>query len=250
MFQSADSYDRFMGRYSEPLAKEFADFAGIQEGQEVLDVGSGPGALTGELVRRLGIDSVSAVDPSEPFITSLTARHPGVATSVASAEDLPHPDDSFDVSLAQLVVHFMSDPVAGLSEMRRVTRPGGVVTACVWDLAGGGSPLSPFWDSARELDPEVSGEGEWPGTRQGHLGELFSAAGLVDIEETALIVELEHPTFDDWWDPFTMAVGPAGAYVSGLDPTTRGELRERCRARFPDAPFLVAGKAWAARGDA
>src|SRR5688572_14261320 len=118
----AASYDRFMGRYSVLLAPQLADLAGVAAGQRALDVGCGPGALTGELVRRLGEDAVSAVDPSEPFVAAARERYPGVSVQLAPAEALPFPDDSFDTSLAQLVVHFMTDPVAGLGEMARVTR--------------------------------------------------------------------------------------------------------------------------------
>ena len=94
-----------------------ADFGGVHAGQAVLDVGCGPGALTVELVRRLGPDAVAAVDPSEPFIAAARERHPGVDVRLSTAEDLPYPDGTFDATLAQLVVHFMSDPVAGLAEM-------------------------------------------------------------------------------------------------------------------------------------
>jgi SAM-dependent methyltransferase len=245
---AADSYDRFMGRYSVPLAPEFADLAGVVAGQRVLDVGCGPGALTTELVGRLGPDNVAAVDPSEPFVTAARERHPGVSVERASAESLPFRDDVFDAALAQLVVHFMTDPVAGLEEMARVTRKDGVVAASVWDHGGGKGPLSPYWNAVRELDPDVEGESNLAGARQGHLTELFEAAGLREIEETDLTVRLEHPTFEDWWEPFTLGVGPAGGYVASLDPDRQAELRERCREKFPDPPFVLTSRAWAARG--
>ena len=141
----AESYDRFMGVYSLQLAPQLADLAGVAKGSRVLDVGCGPGALSTELVRRVGPDAVTAVDPSESFVEAARERLPGLRVEQASAEHLPFPDDSFDATIAQLVVHFMSDPVAGLAEMARVTRPGGFVAACVWDQAGGESPLYPFW---------------------------------------------------------------------------------------------------------
>jgi SAM-dependent methyltransferase len=246
----AEQYDRFMGRYSGPLAPVFADFAGVVAGERVVDVGCGPGALTVELVGRLGADAVSAVDPSESFVVAARERHPGVDVQQAAAEELPFADDAFGAALAQLVVHFMAAPVAGLSEMARVTSAGGVVAACVWDHAGGRGPLSVFWDAARELDPDVHDESRLAGARQGHLVELFEAAGLRDVEEGDLSVDVQHPSFEEWWEPFTFGVGPAGGLVARLDPDRRAQLRERCRERLASAPFVVSAHAWAARGRA
>jgi SAM-dependent methyltransferase len=245
---SADAYDRFMGRYSVPLAPGFADFAGVAAGQRVLDVGCGPGALTGVLARRAGTDSVVAVDPSEGFVAAARERIPGVTVEVAPAEQLPFADGAFDAALAQLVVHFMEDPVAGLAEMARVTRPGGVVAACVWDHAGGMGPLSVFWDAARELEPGVRDESQLAGAREGHLAELSAAAGLREIEEATLVVEAPHETFEEWWEPFTLGVGPAGAFATGLDAERRNRLRELCRERLPEPPFVLTARAWATRG--
>jgi SAM-dependent methyltransferase len=247
---AADSYDRFMGRYSTVLAPSFADFAGVRREQRALDVGCGPGALTTELAARLGAVSVAAVDPSEPFVEAARARHPGVDVRRASADALPHPDASFDVTLAQLVVHFLPDPVAGLVEMARVTSSGGVVAACVWDFAGDRAPISAFWRAARDGDPDVKDESDFSGARAGHLTDLFAAAGLSDVEETALPVSVEHGTFDEWWAPFELGVGPAGAYVAALNEEERAALRERCRGLLPSAPFTLTAAVWAARGTA
>jgi SAM-dependent methyltransferase len=244
----ADSYDRFMGRYSVPLAPQLADLAGIEAGQRAIDVGCGPGALTAELARRLEADNVAAVDPSEPFVTAAKERHPGVDVRLATAEELPFGDDEFDAALAQLVVHFMADAVAGLREMARVTRADGVVAASVWDLAGGRAPISLFWEAAREQDPHAVDESKLAGAREGHLTELFESAGLRDVVETAHSVDVEHPSFEEWWEPFTLGVGPAGAHYAGLAPEEQDALRERCRAHLPEAPVVVSAKAWAARG--
>jgi SAM-dependent methyltransferase len=167
---------------------------------------------------------------------------------LASADALPYPDRSFDAALAQLVVHFMADPVAGLREMARVTRAGGTVAACVWDHGGGRGPLSPFWEGARALDPTVDGEASLAGARKGHLVELFQAAGLRDIGESELSVERGFEDFDDWWEPFTRGVGPAGGYLAGLDADRRERLRERCRSTLPGGAFALTAVAWAARG--
>jgi SAM-dependent methyltransferase len=244
----ADAYDRFMGRYSAPLAPAFAEFARIESGVRVLDVGSGPGALTAELVGRVGAGSVAAVDPSPPFVAAARERHPGVDVREAPAEDLPFEADMFDAALAQLVVHFMSDPVAGIREMARVTRAGGTVAACVWDLGGGQAPISTLWTAARELDPDVSDESWRAGAREGHLEQLFEEAGLGGIDGALLTVTVEHETFDEWWEPFTLGVGPAGSYTAGLDAAARERLRERCEQLLPPAPFSITAAAWAARG--
>jgi SAM-dependent methyltransferase len=246
----AAEYDRFMGRYSALLAPRFSDFAGVAVGPRVLDVGCGPGALTAELVRRVPAEGVHAVDPSQSFVAAVKARHPGVNVTLASAENLPFADGLFDASLAQLVVHFMSDPVRGLSEMARVTRTGGVVAACVWDNADGRGPLGVFWEACRELDPNVQDESRLAGAREGHLEHLLEAAGVKEIHGGMLLVDVEHPTFEDWWDPFLLGVGPAGRYVGQLDPRRQARLRELCRGRLPPAPFVVSAGAWAARGHA
>jgi SAM-dependent methyltransferase len=243
----ADLYDRFMGRYSQPLAPLFADLASVDAGQRVLDVGCGPGALTAELVRRLGPGAVSAVDPSEPFVAAARQRHPGVDVLRAAAEELPFDDEAFDAALAQLVVHFMTEPVAGLREMARVTRKDGVVAASVWDHAGGKGPLSLYWQAVRELDPSVEGESQLAGAGEGDLGRLFQSAGLREIEESALSVSVEHPSFEEWWEPYTLGVGPAGVYVAGLDAERQAQLRQRCRAMLPPPPFTVTAVAWAVR---
>ena len=245
---AADAYDRFMGRYSRLLAPAFADFTGVEAGQRVLDVGCGPGALTAELVARAGGDSVMAIDPSDSFVAAARERHPGVDVQLAPAEAIPFATDTFDASLAQLVVQFMSDPTVGLTEMRRVTRPGGVVAACVWDLAGGRAPLSLFWEAARSLNSVAADESRLAGAREGHLEELFHAAGLGDIRSTALEVTREHPSFEEWWEPYTGGVGPAGVYVAKLSREEQAELRDRCRSLLPEAPFVLTSHAWATRG--
>jgi SAM-dependent methyltransferase len=244
---AADAYGRFMGRYSEPLAALFADRADIQPGHRALDVGCGPGALTAELVARLGADRVSAVDPSESFVQATRHRFPDVDVRTAVAEHLPFPEDQFDASLAQLVVHFMTDPVAGLREMARVTRSGGVVAGCVWDHAGGGSPLNLFWGAVHDLDPGAHDEAGLAGAREGHLAQLCEAAGLVSIEATVLTVTVQFASFAEWWEPFTLGVGPAGAYVGKLDEARRDALRQRCQQLLPASAFAVEASAWCAR---
>jgi SAM-dependent methyltransferase len=244
----AEAYDRFMGRFSVLLSPQMVELADVTDGQRVLDVGCGPGALTSELVRLVGSANVSAVDPSAPFVAATRERNPGVDVTQASAERLPFPSDTFDAALAQLVVHFMADPVLGLNEMARVTRPGGVVAACVWDHGGGKGPLSLFWRAARELDPAVHDESDLAGAHEGHLAQLLGAAGLRSIETTVLAAPLRLPSFEAWWEPFMRGVGPAGSYVAGLDPERQDALRDYCRSLLGTGPVTVDAQAWAARG--
>ena len=244
----ADAYMAFMGRYSEPLAGLFLDAVGVGPGQTALDVGCGPGALTARLADALGPEHVLAVDPSESFVAATAARCPGVDVRRGVAEELPYEDGSVDVALAQLVVHFMADPVAGLREMGRVARD--TVAATVWDYGGGTGPLSEFWAAVEDLDPAEAGEGERAGAREGHLAELFRAAGLHDVEPGALTVTVPYATFEQWWHPYTLGVGPAGDYVAGLDDDHRNALRDRCRHRLPEPPFEIRASAWLARARA
>jgi len=245
---SAADYLRFMGPYSQRLATRFADLAGVGAGQRVLDVGCGPGTLTAELVSRTGAAAVSAVEPSASFAAAARERWPEVDIRRSGAEQLPFPDGVFDVTLAQLVVHFMADPVAGLREMGRVTRPGGVVAACVWDHAGGRGPLSAFWAAVRELDPAADDESGLAGVREGHLALLFAQAGLEQVQSGALTVRVRHASFEQWWERFMLGVGPAGDYVAALTQEHRDELRERCRRLLPDGPVEISATAWTATG--
>jgi SAM-dependent methyltransferase len=246
----AYAYYRFMGRYSEQLAAPFADLAGVGPGQRALDVGCGPGALTAELVRRLGPGAVCAAEPSASFTAAAHQRFPGVDIRQAAAERLPFAAAAFDVTLAQLVVHFMTDPVAGLREMRRVTAPGGTVAACVWDHGGGRGPVGPFWRAARELDPAADDESGLPGAREGDLARLFTEAGLGLRQTTTLSVAVRYDTFEQWWEPYTLGVGPAGAYLAGLDREHHDALREACLRRLPTAPFTITATAWAVTAQA
>jgi SAM-dependent methyltransferase len=242
---SADAYVRFMGRYSEPLAVRFADLAGVRRGQRALDVGCGPGALTAELVRRLGAGAICAVEPSASFAAAVRRRLPGVGVLRSAAERLPFRDGVFDTVLAQLVVHFMADPVAGLREMGRITRPGGTVAACVWDHGGGGGPLAAFWRAVRDLDPAAGDESDLAGAREGHLASLFAQAGLGEAQACPLTVVVRQASFEQWWEPFTLGVAPAGAYVASLTPARRGALREHCRRLLPAGPVEISATAWA-----
>jgi SAM-dependent methyltransferase len=250
---SRQAYDAFMGRYADRLAPLLIEFGGAQRGERVLDVGCGPGSLTEALSDLLGAEHVAAIDPSETFAAACAERVPAADVQVGAAELLPWPDDTFDAALAQLVVNFMADADAGVTEMRRVVRPGGTVASCTWDYAGGMTMLRTFWDAALALDPDTPDEAR---TMRYHdsndLRELWLRAGLGAVETDALAVEASYRDFDEYWEPFTSGVGPAGAYCLSLDPDRRAALREECRRSLgdPDDPFVLSAKAWAVKGRA
>jgi ubiquinone/menaquinone biosynthesis C-methylase UbiE len=247
---AGEAYDRFMGRYSQPLAVRFADLLEVTAGQRALDVGCGPGAFTAPLVERLGAGQVSAIDPSAPFVEACRARFPGVDVRRGAAESLPWDDDSHDVSGACLVVHFMTDPVDGVSEMKRVTREGGWVGATVWDLAGSRAPMAPLWTAFAEVAPQQPDERGFQGGSRESLRSILEGAGLRDVEVGELPVTVTHPTFDEWWQPYLHGVGPAGEVVAALEPDRRREVEQALRRNLGDGPFDITAVAWAGRGRA
>lgn len=250
----AEAYDRFVGRYGQPLALSLTKMAGLRPGWKVLDVGCGPGQLTAVLAELVGAAHVAAVDPSEPFTLACIERVPGADVRVASAEDLPFEDDSFDATFSQLVVNFLADAAAGLGEMRRVTTAGGRIAACVWDYAGRMTMLRAFWDAAIRLDPGNAGpldEGtRMPYSRPEDLARLWSEAGLTEVKTGELTVAARYTDFEDLWGPFTTGVGPAGAYCASLREADRAALKEAYRDQLgsPEGTFELSARAWFALG--
>lgn len=240
---SVDAYARFMGRFSTPLAATLIEVADAKAGAWWLDVGSGPGMLTEQVLRLAAPGKVVATDPVESSVAAVRGRL-DLPAIVAVAEQLPFADGVFDVAAAQLVVHFMTDPEAGVREMARVIRPDGTVVLNVWDHASDAGPLAAFWRAVRELDPHADNESGRVGVQQGQLRALCETAGLVVDVDTAVSISVVHEGFDEWWEPFTLGVGPAGAYVQGLDSESRDALRERCRALQPTSRFSTTARAW------
>ena len=248
MFNVSDTaYDNFMGRYSSRLAPVFADFAGIGKGQRVLDVGAGTGALTSELVRR-GADAAAA-DPSPPFVAALERRLPDLDVRAAPAEELPWPDESFDAALAQLVVTFMNDAPAGIAEMRRVVRPGGVVAVCMWDRDG--MDMLAAVQRTQQAVPGGAGPTEARTlyrTREETEG-LFAGDGFAGVQTELLEVESEYTGYDELWGTLVDGAGPAGAWTRSLDDEQLAAAREELRRQVgdPAGAFSLRGRAWATR---
>jgi SAM-dependent methyltransferase len=247
------AYDAFMGRYSQPLATVFVDSVGLTTGHNALDVGCGPGALTGVLVERLGTTAVSALDPSAPFVAECAARFPSVDVRLGSAEAIPFDDHCFDFALAELVLHFVTDPAKAASELLRVVRPGGVVAACVWDFADEMEMLRLFWDSALAVDPNAPDEARtlrFGG--EGEISALFRAAGFRNIAEKKLHVTSTYEMFDELWQGFLGGIGPAGAFCLSLSEEQRGAVRAEMFKRLgsPVGKFTLGATARSASGRA
>jgi SAM-dependent methyltransferase len=256
MFKASAGYESYMGRWSRLLARKFIEFAGVREGERVLDVGSGTGSLAASLERALRSVEVVGVDPSAEFVEFARQNRASqrVRFELGDAQALGFPAGSFDAAMALLVINFVPDPAKALGEMRRVTRAGGKVAACVWDYGAGMQSLRVFWDEAVALDPAIAAKDE-RNMKLSHAGELASlwrSAGLLDVEEGSLAVEQRFRSFDDYWQPFLEGVGPGGACVGALAEERRRELAARLEQRLlpegRDRPFALQASAWCVKG--
>jgi SAM-dependent methyltransferase len=241
----AEDYERFMGRYTVPLARALADKVPVRRGMRVLDVGCGPGGLTSELADRVGAKSVAAIDPAEQFVAACRQRNRGADVRQGFAEELPWQTDTFDAALSCLVIAFMEDADAGMGEMKRVTRPGGTLAVCMWDIAGGGmTMLRLFWNAMKAVKPEVEGEQLRPGTTAGDITERLARAGLREVAGGALEVSVDYSGFEDFWQPFTLGVGPSGQAFAELEDDEQAAVREAIRAELPQGSFTLDARCW------
>jgi len=256
IFAAGDAYERFMGRWSRRCASRLIEFASVAEGDAVLDIGSGTGALSSTLLDTIPSVRVTGVDPSSGFVRHVQGRLSSdrVRFLVGDAQALELPDGSFDKTLSLLVLNFIPQSARALREMIRVTRSGGVVSAAVWDYGDGMEMLRVFWDEAVNLNPEAAGRDErnMPLCRRGELAALWQAEELERVDEQPIITELSFASFKDYWDPFLGGQGPAGAYAVSLPEGERAALEARLRTRLlgtgADRPFTLRARAWAVKG--
>jgi SAM-dependent methyltransferase len=257
MFAVSHGYELYMGRWSRRLVPAYAAFAGVKDGQRILDVGTGTGAVASALEVTLPRSEILGVDPSAAFVAYATrhARSARLRFEVGDAQALRQADASFDHAMALLVMNFIPAEQKALAEMKRVTRVGGVVSACVWDYGDGMKSLRSFWDEAVALDRAAAPKHErnMKLSRRGELGALWRQGGLVDVREQPLVIDQAFTSFGDYWAPFLEGTGPGGAYVASLSDGRRKQLELRLRRRLfgrrPDGPFTLEARAWCVRGE-
>lgn len=257
MFSKADAYERFMGRWSRLLAPSLVIFSEVRDGDAVLDVGCGTGALSFTLSDAVDKASVTGVDPSPEYVgyAAQKSEDPRIHFEVGDAQQLKLPDSRFDKTVSALVLNFVPEPARAVREMIRVTKPGGVITAAVWDYADGMQMLRVFWDEATALDAAVAtrDEARMPLCARGELAALWRQEGLQNVEEAPLTVALSFASFDDYWAPFLLGQGPAGVHVASLSADGQRALEQRLCRRFigdgpDDHPIDMHARAWAVKG--
>jgi ubiquinone/menaquinone biosynthesis C-methylase UbiE len=254
----ASGYEQLMGRWSRKLAPQFIQFAGLNDGERVLDVGCGTGSLTFALPEAANVSEVVAIDYAPVFVQTMKGVNKDVRISVqqADASALPFADGSFDRAFALLVLHFVPDAPKAVAEMRRVVRPKGVVAAAVWDHLGGLPVMRMVLDTVAPLDPAAAGVRSrycfQPMMRPGEMRAVFTSQGLEDVEETSLFIRMDYASFNDFWEPIAAGEGPIGKYVAGLDEKLRKQADEAVRAAYeagqPDGPRSFVANAWACKG--
>jgi SAM-dependent methyltransferase len=258
-YSNPAGYHRFMGRWSAQLAPSFIKFAGIEDGQRVLDVGCGTGSLSSALLSTGRAIHVVGVDPVPAYVSFAQGAVDGSRAKFQSSgvEDLPFPDAAFDAVLALLVLQEVADPHAAILEMARVARPGGRVAACQWDFQGGLPMQSIFWAAAEMLAPaEVArrrtGDNAVKRARPDELAELWIQAGLGNVRTGSLALSMRFSSFDDYWQPFLAGATPTSAFAAHLNRQTGGELERKVRSEIrnvqPDGSFVLPARALAVAG--
>lgn len=255
-WSSADAYERYVGRWSRPVAAEFLNWLAAPPGCDWLDVGCGTGALTSTILERAAPRRVAAYDLSTDYVDAARerVRDPRAEFGQADARSLPGPAETFNVAVSGLVLNFVPEPGRAVEEMRRLVKRGGMVAVYVWDYAERMQLMRVFWDAAVALDPaaaELDEGGRFPICRPEALRGVFEDAGLSDVELRGIEVPTRFESFADYWEPFLGGQGPAPGYLASLDESGRTKLRaavDRRLSRQPDGSISLVARAWAVKG--
>ena len=254
----AAGYEQLMGRWSQKLAPLFIDFAGIAEGERILDVGCGTGSLTFELAKTASLNEITGIDYSPVFVDAAKRRNTDSRIGILQGDAcaLPFDDETFDRALALLVLHFVPEAGTAVAEMKRVVRPGGVVAAAVWDHLGGMpgmrmmvDTVAALSDGGRQLRSRYCFQ---PMMQPGEMKKTFVDQGLAEVSQTELMIRMDYQNFDDYWGPIAAGEGPLGKYMATLDAAERAKIETAVRGAYeagrPDGPRSFANIAWACRG--
>ena len=253
---SGAPYEHYVGRWSVLVGREFIAWLAVPFGARWLDVGCGTGALSEIIGEHASPAAIDGIDPSEGFLTYARERieDERVRFHLGDAQELPFAEATFDATVAGLVLNFVPDAARAVAEMARVTRPGGIVAAYVWDYAGEMQLMRHFWTAAAELDPaaiELDEGRRFPIAKPEVLEQLFVGAGLRDVAVRAIDIPTVFRDFDDYWSPFLGGQGPAGAYAVSLAADRQVALRRRISAGLPiaeDGSIPLIARAWGVRG--
>jgi len=246
-----------MGRWSKMVAPELVRFARLPERGTILDVGSGTGSLSSAIVESASQRRVVGIDPSKEYVAYAASKNAAgerARFEVGDAQKLSFADGTFEGASSLLVFNFIPDPAKAIGEVRRVTKATGPISAATWDYSDGMKMLRVFWDAAVAIDPraEKLDEKHMRLCRSGELSKLWREAGLENVAEQPLTIPMQFHTFADYWDPFLLGQGPAGAYVKSLTAdrvaALRGRLKSALASNREDQAFRLEARVWAVRG--
>ena len=257
--RDAANYERLMGRWSQRLAPVFIEHAGVADGERILEVGCGTGSLTFALPAAADIASLTAIDHSEIYLAAAQAknRDPRIHIEHGDGSALRFADASFDRALSMLVLPaVLPRPEQAVAEMRRITRPGGVVCAAFWDSPGGAVANRMFWDTAAALDEAAAVARDRTMGRSiyapGALPRIWADVGLVEIDQRSLMIRMDFGNFEDYWGPYDSGEGMLGEYVASLDRARRERLERHSRSAYlcgrPDGERSFVAVAVSCRG--
>jgi SAM-dependent methyltransferase len=235
LFTDGEAYERLMGRWSRLVGKAFLDWLDPPNSLHWLDVGCGNGAFTEAVVAQCAPATVMAIDPSDDQIAYARKRFAAKTAEfrVGDAQALPFGNGSFDIAIMALVISFVSDAAKAVAEMARVVRPSGLVATYMWDISGGGSPVTPLYTAMEELGTELPVRPNPEASRLEIMQSLWEATGLEAIETRVIRIPTIYSDFDDFWDSNAVPLGPQGKVIAGMSSREREQLRKRLREKLP-----------------